>query len=66
MSLKTWFVFVVLGTIVFCWAILPMTGNLAFLLRCFFGLNESAVPCALILSTVFIIGCMVCGAMDSH
>jgi hypothetical protein len=67
MSFKGWLLFIVIAVVAYCWAILPVTANAAFVLAGLFGLDaDIAVPIGFVFSTVFIVACIVWGVIGAN
>jgi len=58
-----WIVFILICVGMFFAAILPMTANCAFVLMGL-GMDDSAVPVALVICTVLLVGAIIKGAMS--
>jgi len=58
-----WIVFILICIAMFFAAILPMTANCAFVLMGL-GMDDNAVPVALVICTVLLVGAIVWGAMS--
>jgi energy-converting hydrogenase Eha subunit G len=58
-----WFLYIVVAIVVFCLAILPMTALIAFVLAGIGMAVEVAVPFGFVVGAVYIVFCVVRGAM---
>ena len=58
-----WFLYIVIAIVVFCLAIVPVTAMIAFLLAGIGIAAEVAVPCGFVFGAIYIIVCIVRGAM---
>jgi len=58
-----WLIFIVICVGMFFAAILPLTANCAFVLMGL-GMDDNAVPLALVICTVLLVGAIIKGAMS--
>lgn len=61
-----WLILIVMCVVAFCWAILPMTANAAFVLAGLFGIDtDTACTLGFVFSAVFIVACIIRGVTSA-